>query len=228
MLAHLTGLLSLEEAAQALAELSTAPFVDGASTALGAARHQKKNLQLPPEHPTARKWAATLRERLLASEAFARVAWPSHFLNVRFCRYDEGMHYGPHVDLPTMAEAGGRELRTDLSMTCFLTPLADYDGGALVLHDDTGTRKLRGAPGDTVIYPSSLIHHVEPVTRGTRIVGITWIESRIKSAVDRKLLFEMGRALASLEQRLKADAASATDLLQLRSCFYDLTRRFLD
>lgn len=228
MLAHLTGLLSTEEAAQAFAELSNAPFVDGGSTALGSARLNKRNLQLPPEHPAAQKWATTFREKLLASEAFNRVAWPRNFLNLRFCRYDEGMHYGPHVDLPTMVDSSGQKLRTDLSMTLFLAPLADYDGGGLVLQDEVGTRKIRGAPGDAIVYPSNLIHHVEPVTRGTRIVGITWIESRIKSLEDRKLLFEMGRAIASLEQQAKDDAPRSAELLRLRNCFYSLTRRFLD
>ena len=87
---------------------------------------------------------------------------------------------------------------------------------------------LRGAPGDAILYPSNRVHAVEPVTRGSRLVAISWLESRIRDERDRQFLHEMGRSLLALERRLLADESAQPELLRLRNCMYDLTRRWLD
>jgi PKHD-type hydroxylase len=228
MLAHIKGLLNEEEARSMRAALSALPFENGKLTARGGALHRKQNLQVDESHPESRRLSNILFDRLARSESFARVAWPKKIQPFRFCRYDEGMSYGDHVDLPSMGEQAGTPMRTDLSMTVFLTPLNEYDGGQLVIHEEAGSRKVRGAPGDAVIYPSHRVHGVEPVTRGSRLVAISWLESRIHDERDRQFLHEMGQSLLSLERHLHTDEAAQPDLLRLRSCLYDLTRRWLD
>lgn len=228
MLAHIKGVLGPEEVGSIREALRQLPFSDGRSTAVGMARHRKNNLQLESSHPEAQRWSNFILDKLARSEAFAQVAWPKKLQPFRFCRYDEGMSYGDHVDLPSMGEQSGTPMRTDLSMTIFLNPLEAYEGGQLVIYDESGARKVRGMPGDMVIYPSNRVHAVEPVTRGTRLVAISWLESRIRDERERQFLFDMGRSLAGLERRLVADEGAKADLLRLRNCLYDLTRRWLE
>lgn len=228
MLAHIKGLLSQEETGSIRAALKSLPFSDGRSTAVGMTRLRKHNMQLDPSHPEAQRWSSFILDKLARSEAFSQVAWPKKIQPFRFCRYDEGMSYGEHVDLPSMGEQTGTPMRTDLSMTVFLNPLEDYEGGQLAIYDENGSRKVRGAPGDAIIYPSNRVHAVEPVTRGTRLVAISWLESRVRDERERQFLYEMGRSLVGLERRLVGDEAAQADLLRLRNCLYDLTRRWLE
>lgn len=228
MLAHLRGLLSEEEAHSIREALGAVPFDDGRLTALGSARLRKQNLQLEATHPQAERWSRFLLDKLARSESFAQVAWPKKIQPFRFCRYEQGMFYGDHVDLPSMGEQSGSPMRTDLSMTVFLTSPDEYEGGQLVIHDESGKRKIRGAAGDAILYPSNRVHSVETVTRGSRLVAISWVESRIRDERNRQFLYEMGGALLSLERRLLADEAAQPELLRLRNCMYDLTRRWVD
>ena len=55
---------------------------------------------------------------------------------------------------------------------------------------------LRGAAGTAVIYPSDTLHEVTPVTAGERVVGLTFIESRIADATRRSLLYELNEVAA--------------------------------
>jgi PKHD-type hydroxylase len=54
--------------------------------------------------------------------------------------------------------------------------------------------KLR--PGSAVVYPSTTLHEVTPVTAGERLVGITFIESQIADPAYRELLFELDEVAA--------------------------------
>jgi PKHD-type hydroxylase len=102
-----------------------------------------------------------------------------------FNRYDPGMTYGRHVDNPLM---GAGRLRTDLSVTVFLSDLDSYDGGELCIESDLDVRRVRLPAGDAVIYPSGLVHWVEPVTRGVRIAAIAWIQSVIRDHAMRQVV----------------------------------------
>ncbi len=228
MLAQLKGLFSATEAAEFRQALRDAPFEDGKNTARGSAKAIKNNLQLNSRHELAKELSSRVRERLDESEAFQRLTWPAQMQVPRFCKYEVGMGYGEHVDLPTMGGRASHMMRTDISMTMFFTPLDEYEGGELVFQSDYGSQSIRGAAGDAVIYPSTMVHRVAPVTKGERLVAITWIESKVRDAGDRKMLYDMGRALAVLEKKHGQDAQSAAEILRLRACLYQLTRRWLE
>ena len=161
--------------------------------------------------------------RLNTSDAFKAAAVPHTILPLRFCRYDVGMAYGTHLDLPIMGTASG-SIRTDLSMTVFLTDPNDYEGGALVFESEYGTKSVRGAAGDAVIYPSSLLHRVEPVTQGSRMVAISWMQSMVRDPAARKILFDIVQVASKLEQT----AANSPESLLLRQAHYNLLRMWAD
>jgi PKHD-type hydroxylase len=224
VLLHLRGLLTAAEAQEYSARLEDAAFEDGRATARGRAKDLKHNLQVAPSDPIARELAQRLRDRLLASDVFTQVAQPRRMLPLRFCKYVEGMRYGSHLDLPTMAAPGGGMLRTDVSLTVFLTPRASYDGGSLVFSSDFGERVIDGDAGDAVLYPSDTLHRVEEVTRGTRLVAISWIESLVRDTAQRRLLFELVENI----RRLEAAHGASAETTALRRCHYSLVRLWSD
>lgn len=219
----LRGFVSAETAAELVAALDGAStFVDGRATAHGAARAAKDNQQLPPDDPLTRQLGARLAAAANTNERFRALAMPRTLLPFAFSRYDVGMTYGDHLDLPVMGSSLG-PIRTDLAMTVFLVPRTSYDGGELTLHEGETLRRLKGDAGDAYLYPASTIHRVEPVTRGRRLVAFTWLQSLVADTEARELLASLTLSLAELQ----AAGAPEDALLRLRAVHHRLTRRWV-
>lgn len=214
-------LIAPDVAARIAAALADAPFSDGRATAHGGARDAKRNQQLEPAQPLAREHGATLVAALNRSERFMSLALPHTILPFTFARYEVGMAYGDHLDLPVVGTPNG-PLRTDLSLTVFLSPAESYDGGELVIPGDTGPRFIKGDAGDAFLYPSDTLHRVAPVTRGQRLVAITWIQSLVPDAEQRAILAGIGESVIALHAAGAADA----DVHRLRQVQHKLLRRW--
>ncbi|MCB9679563.1 MAG: Fe2+-dependent dioxygenase [Alphaproteobacteria bacterium] len=217
-LLELEGLLDPGQAAAIASRLATAPFGDGRATAHGPARGAKHNEQLDREHPVSQELGATVLAALSQSPVFRAAAMPHTILPVCFARYLPGMEYGTHLDRPVLVTPGG-PVRTDLSVTVWLNGPDAYDGGELVVSTPGGERRLRGRAGDAVVYPSDTLHRVTPVTRGERLVAITWLQSLVPSAEQRQILFD----LAMLATRLAA-IGTEDDVLAAHHVHHRLTR----
>ena len=150
----------------------------------------KNNLQLHEKSA-----ADILANALYSHEDFANFAFPALIAPPILTRYGIGMHYGPHADAAYLP-LRERPIRCDLSCTIFLSDLSEYDGGALRIELGTNEIRFRLPAGSAIVYPSSMLHEVEPVTRGERLVGLTFIQSRIKDSVDRQLLYELNEVAA--------------------------------
>lgn len=170
--------------------LAADSLVDGAGTAGPAVRDIKRNRELPLDSPLRKEFSARIQERLEAHRTFTYGVLPKRVGEFLFSRYDVGMTYGDHMDNPIM-RGGAAPLRTDLSMTIFLTDPQDYDGGELVMQSDSLPSPIKLPAGDAVVYPSGTIHRVEPVTRGTRWAAITWVQSMIRSPEQRQVLWDL-------------------------------------
>jgi PKHD-type hydroxylase len=185
-------------------------FVDGRSTAGWHARERKHNLQARSESRVAS--VLQLAElALLRHELVVAAARPKRIVRLLLSRYDAGMHYGTHVDDALM---DGQ--RTDLSFTIFLNPPDAYDGGSLVIDEPGAERAFRMGAGEMLLYPSSRLHRVEPVSRGTRLVLVGWIRSHLRSGEAREILFDMDRTIALLRGKpdaLKSELAAELELL---------------
>jgi PKHD-type hydroxylase len=172
------------------------PWRPGVETAGWHARAVKNNHQLDHHAPLHQRLKQELGERLSEHALVQAAAFPRRIHSLLFSRTGVGEGYGRHVDNAWMGEG-----RSDLSFTLFLSPLDDYEGGALVLESPTGEETLRLPAGHAVVYPSTLLHRVDPVTRGERLVAVGWIQSRIRDAEQRELLFELDTARRALFQR---------------------------
>jgi PKHD-type hydroxylase len=170
----------------------TLTFADGRTTAGRIARQTKANDQAVA-CPELEAIQAKVTEALMAHPVFAAAARPKAMTRLILSRYREGQTYGMHVDDALM-----QGIRTDLSFTLFLSEPESYDGGALVVADTAEERAFRLAPGSLILYPSTTLHRVDPVTRGTRLAIVGWVQSWIRDAGQREILFDLDRAIADV------------------------------
>lgn len=193
---------------------------DGRETAGAVARAVKSNLQAAMDCVPGRRLQDELSALIADHPVVKAAAQPRRFSPLLISRTENGGHYGNHVDNALMG-TGAARLRTDLSFTLFLTPPEDYDGGELVVHAAGMTQELKGEAGHMVLYPSGSIHEVRPVTRGSRIVCIGWIESLVADNAQREMLFDLENLRASLRRQLPAQSA---ELLTLDKTIANLLR----
>lgn len=218
MIFQISDLLSASEL-EAVSEVArAASFQDGRLTAGPGARSVKDNEQAAVD--SAVQGALRLvEERLAAHPLIQAVALPRAFVRLTVSRYQPGMHYGDHTD---DALIGGR--RTDLSFTLGLDGSEAYTGGELVLSETSGERSWTIGPGELLLYPSTHLHRVEPVRSGTRLVVIGWITSRVRSAEQRELLFELSRSV----QHERENSGKTAQYDRLERVRQNLLRRWAD
>lgn len=193
---------------------------DGRETAGSVARQVKRNEQAAMNSPAGRALQDELSDLISDNVVVKAAAQPRRFSPVIISRTGVGGKYGAHVDNALMGR-GAQRLRTDLSFTLFLTPPGEYEGGELVIHAAGMTQELKGEAGNLVLYPSGSIHEVKPVTKGTRIVCIGWIESTVADPAQREMLFDLENLRTALRQQLPAHSA---ELLTLDKTIANLLR----
>ncbi len=193
MILSIANVLSAAEAQEAAQSLSAARFEDGRRTAGRHAQIVKNNLQAAAEDAATKAIKALVADRLMANGVFLMAARPKRLSPILINRYDQGMSYGAHVDDALM---GG--MRSDVSFTLFLSKPEDYDGGALVIDTTAGEERFKLDAGALVLYPATTLHRVEEVTRGTRLAAVGWVESYVRDAEKRALLFDLDSARHAL------------------------------
>ncbi|MDP1617390.1 Fe2+-dependent dioxygenase [Phenylobacterium sp.] len=178
--------------------LEAAPFRDGRATAGAAAEQVKSNAQARGDDPGVAALARRVRLALEAHPTLRSLVRPTRWSSLIFSRYGPGQQYGLHVDNAGMFDAYGAPLRTDFSFTLFLSDPETYAGGDLIIQDLSGERAFRPAAGAAVVYPTGHLHRVAPVTQGERLACVGWVQSLIRRADQRELLYDLERARAGL------------------------------
>lgn len=225
MLLHIADVLSAEEAAALRGALEQAEWVDGRVTAGFQSARAKHNLQLPEEHPLANELGTRIVAALENNPLFMGAALPSKVFPPLFNRYEGGHSFGAHVDNAVRQVKGtSHRIRTDLSATLFLTPPDDYDGGELLIEDTYGTQSVKLPAGHMVLYPSTSLHKVQPVTRGSRISSFFWIQSMVRDDGQRTLLFDLDMAI----QRLSTETPDHPAAVQLAGVYHNLIRMWAE
>ena len=192
--------------------LKQADFVDGRLSAGMAAKQVKNNEELPANHQQMEQLNNIVMGSLVKHPTYQQAALPVKVAAPFYARYKPGMTYGDHVDDPVMGPPQGR-YRSDVSTTVFLNEPDDYEGGEIVIRSTYGDQKIKLAAGQAVVYPSSSLHHVAEVTKGERLVAVTWCQSMIRDAAKRELLFQLNAARETLLKNApEADETKKVDI----------------
>jgi Uncharacterized iron-regulated protein len=224
MLLHIPDILDREQVRQLRAALDAADWTDGRETVGTQGAQVKRNRQLPDTSPLRRQLGEVVLAALAKSPLYHAATLPLRTLPPRFNRYEGGGEYGMHVDGSVMALPNGEQLRSDISCTLFLSDPGDYDGGELIVSDTYGEHEVKLPAGDAIIYPSSSLHRVQPVTRGARLAAFFWVQSLVRDDGRRRLLYELDAAI----QRLVATGADHDAVLQLTGTYHNLLRQWAE
>ena len=221
MLIKIPAMLTREELARVRQSLDAADWADGRETVGAQGAQVKRNEQLPDRSPLKDELGRIVLAALEKNPLFFAAALPLRVLPPRFNRYQGGGAYGFHVDGSVMRAGDGRTfVRSDISCTLFLNEPDEYTGGELVISDLYGEHKVKLPAGDMVLYPSSSLHQVTPVTQGTRFASFFWVQSMVRDDSQRRLLLEMDSSIETL-RRSGADAAA---VLRLTGVYHNLLR----
>ena len=222
MLIPVDNVLDAAEVAAFRARLADAPWTDGRITAGHQSAQVKRNIQLPSDCAEARELSDAILAKLERHPLFVTAALPRRVFPPLFNRYDAGMGFGNHIDNALRGEHD--PIRTDLSATLFLSDPGEYDGGELVIEDLFGTHAVKLPAGSMVLYPSSSVHRVTTVTRGSRVAAFFWIQSLVRDAAHRRVLLELDLAI----QRLRAGHGELPELVALSGVYHNLLREWAE
>ena len=183
--------------AQLRETIAAGVFIDGVLSSGWASRQVKNNEQLGAG-PALEAAQRQVIEALRGNPVFAAAVMPRHFAPPLFARYMPGMEFGSHMDNPLM---GPDHMRADVSVTIFLSDPDSYDGGELVMENTGGETTYKLPAGSAVTYPTTMLHRVEPVTRGVREVAVTWVQSLFRRPDQREILFDLERTARAIFER---------------------------
>jgi PKHD-type hydroxylase len=223
MLICIENVIDKETVARFQGWMAEAAFEDGKATAGGTAAMVKKNEQVSsdPDRPEPRlkEMQEIVLDALWANATFMTASQPKDVMPPLFSRYTEGMEYGLHMDNSLMGNQ-----RIDMSLTLFLCDPTDYDGGELFMYFPTGERSIKLAAGSAVLYPTTTLHRVAPVTRGMRQVAVTWVRSLVRDAAQREILFDLKAARDHLSDQL----GKSIEVDLLSKSYTNLLRMWID
>jgi PKHD-type hydroxylase len=225
MMLHVPEVLSAEQVRAGRAALESAPWVDGRVTAGPQSARVKDNSQVPDDHPAVREVGDMILQALQRSPLFMSAALPLRVFPPMFNRYEGGQTFGNHVDnaIRQVPRAPLR-IRTDLSATLFISDPSEYDGGELLVEDTYGVHSVKLPAGHLVLYPSTSLHRITPVTRGARMASFFWIQSLVRDDGARALLFDLDTAIQQLGGAVPDHPAT----VQLTGVYHNLLRRWAE
>ena len=224
MLIILENVLDKDEVTSFRDRLAAADWQDGAGTAGTRSISVKQNLQLGRSDGLAQELGNSILRKLgnhpeFVSASLAEKIWP-----LVFNLYQDGGHYGTHSDAALMRlPEADLTIRSDISATLFLSEADSYDGGELIVEEQFGAQAIKLAAGDMVLYPSSSLHQVDPVTRGQRICAISWIQSAVADTSARALLYDLDQSIRALTPDRAKDDPEINRLIHV---YHNLLRRW--
>lgn len=224
MLLSLPGVLLDDEVTSIRGLLKQAQWVDGRTTAGIQAATVKNNQQLAEQDPLLAQIRRIVMQALHRDPLFFSAVLPDKILPPFVNRYSGGTnHYGFHVDnaMRSMPDGSAR-VRADVSATLFLNDPDEYEGGELVIQDVFGEQRVKLKAGSMVIYPSTSVHAVTPVTSGERLASFMFIQSMVRDAAHRRMLFDMDMALVKLRQQ----HGELAEVVQLTGVYHNLLREW--
>lgn len=223
MMLHIPGVLTREQVGEMRRRLDASEWIDGRATVGDQGAKVKQNRQLPETSPLGLELGQTILAALNNNPLYFSAVLPLRTIPPLFNSYAGGEHYGAHVDgSMRRVSGGGAWVRTDVSTTVFLCDPDEYDGGELIVTDAYGEHEVKLPAGDAIIYPSTSIHRVEPVTRGARVCSFFWTQSMVRDDMRRGMLLELDQNIQSLRARL----GDCPELVGITGHYHNLLRQW--
>ena len=219
MMLRIPSVLAPPELAMVTSVLAAARFVDGRLSAGSAARRVKNNEEADRSAREISQLDNLVMGKLVQHPVYRNGALPLKVAAPFYARYLPGRTYGDHVDDPVMG-GDGALYRSDIAITLFLNDPQQYDGGELEIRTAFGSQSVKLPAGDAVMYPASSLHRVTPVTRGERLVAVTWAQSLVRDPAKRELLYELNQA----REALLAAAPDAPETTRVNTAYVNLVR----
>ncbi len=219
MMLRIPSVLAPPELAMVTSVLAAARFVDGRLSAGSAARRVKNNEEADRSAREVSQLDNLVMGKLVQHPVYRNGALPLKVAAPFYARYLPGRTYGDHVDDPVMG-GDGALYRSDIAITLFLNDPQQYDGGELEIRTAFGSQSVKLPAGDAVMYPASSLHRVTPVTRGERLVAVTWAQSLVRDPAKRELLYELNQA----REALLAAAPDAPETTRVNTAYVNLVR----
>lgn len=222
MMLHIPQVLSTDELSDLRARLRAGSWEDGRKTAGGQSASVKNNLQISPSSELGKELSTLVLKKLGTNLLYNSAVVPLRVVPPLFNRYDEGMSFGAHVDNALRPIPGtGQRIRTDVSSTLFISDLDEYDGGELVLYGPSEEKMVRLPAGDMIVYPTTALHSVTPITRGSRWASFFWAQSMIRSQEHRSILFDLDQSIVNLMNRF---GPKDVEVLRLTNVYHNMLR----
>lgn len=223
MLIHIPEILTKAEVNDFRLRLQNTDWVDGRATVGNQGAQVKRNRQLAVDNPVARELGEIILKKLYANPVFMAAALPLRIVPPLFNAYSGGEHYGFHVDgAVRLLPNSNLSLRTDVSSTLFLSEPEAYQGGELIVQDTYGSHEVKLPAGDLILYPSTSLHQVTPVTEGERVCSFFWTQSMVRDDWQRNMLYELDCNIQSLRQKV----GDTDELLGLTGHYHNLLRQW--
>ncbi|OZI38297.1 Fe2+-dependent dioxygenase [Bordetella genomosp. 10] len=225
MMLHIPQILRPEEVQEMRRRLDAGSWVDGRATVGTQGATVKRNRQLDENSELAQALGEYVLRALARNPVYFSAALPARTVRPLFNKYASAETYGFHVDGAVRTFPGPAGwLRTDLSATLFLCDPEEYEGGELTVRDTYGEHAVKLPAGDMVLYPASSLHCVTPVTRGERTGCFFWIQSMVRDAGRRQMLFELDQTI----QALRTQHGENEHTLALTNHYHNLLREWTE
>lgn len=226
MLIEIPEVLSKAQVSECRKLLDKANWIDGNATSGHQSALAKKNQQLDESDPIARQIGDFIQDALGANPLFISAALPLKVFPPLFNKYASGQAFDTHVDNAIRVLKGTNfRIRSDLSATLFFAEPEEYEGGVLTIEDTYGTKEVKLAAGSMVLYPSSSLHHVSPVTSGARVSSFFWIQSMVREDAQRALLHQLDQNIQKLTTEL---GGKHPQVISLAGNYHNLLRMWAD
>jgi len=224
MMLHIPGVLSPDQVKAMRARLASTDWIDGRASVGTQGAQVKRNRQLAEGSPAAVELGQVVSAALMANPLFFSSVLPLRILPPYFNSYAGGEHYGAHVDGAIRAQRGGAAVRSDVSCTVFLSDPDEYEGGELTVIDTYGAHEVKLPAGDAIVYPSTSVHEVRPVTSGERVASFLWVQSMVRDDWKRAMLFDLDTNI----QALRGRHGDGAELVALTGHYHNLLRMWAE
>ena len=224
MMLHIPGVLSPDQVKSMRARLAATDWIDGRASVGTQGAQVKRNRQLAEGSPAAVELGQVVSAALMANPLFFSSVLPLRILPPYFNSYAGGEHYGAHVDGAIRAQRGGAAVRSDVSCTVFLSDPDEYEGGELTVIDTYGAHEVKLPAGDAIVYPSTSVHEVRPITSGERVASFLWVQSMVRDDWKRAMLFELDTNI----QALRGRHGDGPELVALTGHYHNLLRMWAE